>query len=454
MTKPQSEIAKLEALLEQAKKVAAALPTATEPVRRQRRQRRELLTDLQVRELPIRSAPYFYPDPELSNHGIRVRPSGDKAYYVIRRDPHGKQRWKEIGAVDAMKIEAARAKARTVIERIKQGLAPVEEPKPKADTVADAVDRWWKGHVVKEKLRSSYEIKRIVDRHILPHWGENAFEDIKRRDVAIRLDEIEEQSGGRTADTVLAVLRSITRRYIERGRASDDFVSPFADFRQRGQRKRKRVLTDAEIRAVWKTADSTGAFGALVKLLLLTGQRRGKVIKMRWSDVNLTTGIWKIPREEREKGAPESLKLPAQAVAILRSPSLPQLVGNDAVFGIYHGSNSRNKQAFDKACGVTGWVLHDCRRTARTLLSKAGVRPEIKELCLGHAQPAIKEIYDQYDYQHEIADALQRLAALYEIILNNKPTDDIPALRKQIDKMVGEPGTGRVVKLRSASAVS
>jgi integrase len=171
---------------------------------------------------------------------------------------------------------------------------------------------------------------------------------------------------------------------------------------------------------------------------------------MRWSDV-APDGTWTIQTAPREKGNPGSLLLPEAAHAIIRA--MPRFVGNPYVFaGTDKGHKIFSqfyKRVLDKACGVTGWRLHDLRRTARSLISKVGARPDVAELCLGHVVGGIKETYDRYNYAAEIADALRRLAALVEIILAGGPTDDIAKLRKQIDEMVAAPST--VVKLHQAA---
>lgn len=422
----------------------------TEPVR-QRRPRRKVLTDNMVAALPRRSAAYFFSDPELPKHGVRVRPSGPGTYTVITRDPYKKQRWIRIGNTAEMLIGAARAKARSVIERVEQGLEPFEPPPVKPDSVANVAANWLARHVDKKGLRTAKEQHRIVARYVLPHWAKRDFLSIRRRDVTELLDHVEDHHGARTSDAVATLLSSVARWYADNGYAPDDYVSPFGGIKQRGRRKRNRTLSDDELRAVWRAADGAGAFGALVKLLLLTAQRREKVLTMKWSDVDLKTGVWTIPREdEREKGTPDQLQLPAQALAVLSS--LPRFVGNGFVFA-NRGFNSRQKRALDEASGVTAWVLHDCRRTSRSLLSKAGVRPDVAELCLGHAIGGVREIYDRYDFAGEMADALRRLAALIEIILAGEPTDDIAKLRAQIDSKVGTPITN-VVKLRSSATVS
>ena len=94
------------------------------------------------------------------------------------------------------------------------------------------------------------------------------------------------------------------------------------------ERARDRILADDELRAIWKTAEANGQFGAFVRLLLLTGQRREKVAAMKWSEIE--DGVWTIPADAREKGNAEKIKLPQVALDILAER--PQVDGNDYVF--------------------------------------------------------------------------------------------------------------------------
>ena len=140
---------------------------------------------------------------------------------------------------------------------------------------------------------------------------------------------------------------------------------------------RDRILDDDELRVVWNAAD--GTFGAFVKILLLTGQRKEKASTMRWHDLDGAT--WTIPTEKREKGNAGVLVLPKIALEIINAQ--PRFASNPYVFageGSHIKSWSRRKREFDaKLEGVAPWVLHDLRRTARSLMSRAGIRPDISE---------------------------------------------------------------------------
>ena len=139
---------------------------------------------------------------------------------------------------------------------------------------------------------------------------------------------------------------------------------------------------------------------------------------MKWSDVSID-GIWTIAAEDREKGNALELELPAIALAIIKAR--PHFADNPYVFAGRGGSHfngySKCKAALDAKVEIPAWRLHDLRRTARSLMSRAGVRPDIAERVLGHAIAGVEGIYDRHTYRDEKADALRKLSALIETIL-------------------------------------
>jgi integrase len=393
---------------------------------------RKTLTDAGVRALKARSARYPFPDPELRGHYVRVTPNGAKSFVVVSRDPSGKQVWHTLGNADAMAIDDAREQAREAIRRIRDGL-PVIEPAPAMpDAFKLVAEDWIKRHVKKRKLRTRSEIERCLRKYVYPRWAERAFTGIKRSDIAGLLDHVEDEHGSRQADIVLEIIRGISNWYATR---HDDYLSPFVRNMARHNDKggRARVLDDDELRAVWKQAEANGSFGALVRVLLLTAQRRGAVLSMRWQDID-TDGVWTIPRVEREKINAGILKLPAQALAIINAQ--PRFASNPYVFAASRGNGpmngfSKSKDKFDAACGVNSWTLHDLRRCARSLLSRAGVRPDIAERTLGHVIGGIEGTYDRHEFLDEKADALRRLAMLIEGIVHPHAANVLPLINRR-----------------------
>ena len=332
---------------------------------------------------------------------------------VVARDPRGKQHWRTVGALP-MKIDDARDLGRKIIRSIRE--AP-------PDSFEGVAQEWFKRHVLKRGLRSASEVDRFMKQHLYPAWSGRDLASIKRAEVASLLDHIEDEHGARQADYALAVVRQVFNWQAKR---DENYNTPLVAGMRRTNPKeteRNRILSDDEIRAVWDAA--TGPYGRLIRFLLLTAQRRDKVASMQWDD--LAGDVWTIRTEKREKGNAGELVLPQAALDVLDER------GEGLVFPGRGGKQisgwSVYKKRLDKASGVSGWVLHDLRRTARSLISRAGVRPDIAERVLGHARQGVEGVYDRHQYRDEKAHALKKLAGLVDLILRD-PADNMVKLAK------------------------
>jgi integrase len=392
---------------------------------------RQKLTDARIEKLRPKEKRYLVPDPETPGLYVRVAPTGAKTFTIVGRDPAGKQVWREVaGAMVGDPLDDVRGKAREGIRRLRSGLVPFPPPPPKADTFGTVAANYLALHVEHHGLRSRPEIERCLSKYVLPLWRGLEFEEIRRSDVTRLLDGVVKDHGPRQADYVLAIVRGIMNWQASR---LDDYVSPIVRRMARtnpAERKRERILDDVEIRALWPRL--TGTFGAMVKLLLLTGQRREKVASMRWADISID-GVWTIPAEAREKGNARDLALPEMALDIIRAQ--PRVLGNQYVFagrgtGFFNGY-SKAKGLLDKRVDIAPWVLHDLRRTSRSLMSRAGVRPDIAERVLGHIIKGVEGVYDRHAYSDEKQDALARLAKLVGRILD-PPAENVVALAGRV----------------------
>ena len=378
---------------------------------------RKSLSDKGVQALKPRATRYNFPDPELRGHYVRVQPSGSKSFAAVAVNPQGKQIWTAIGRADAMPIEEARRKARDVLTRVREGLPAVE---PRADTFEAVAEQWRERYVEKNALRSADKIRGLLRLHVYPKWKDREFLSIRRSDVAALLDHVEDHHSARQADAVLTVLRSLMNWQAIR---LDDYSPPIVRKMRRSKLiGRERILNDEELGLIWQAAEDGGQFGAIVRVCLLTAQRRAKVTTMRWADVS--EGVWTIATASREKGNAGALPLPEAALAIIAAqPRVNEFVfagrWDGPVIGI-----SGLKDAFDaKLPPLPRWTLHDLRRTARSLMSRAEVRSEIAERVMGHAIGGVEGIYDRHcigrrrptrsgDWRHQSRASSTRARAL------------------------------------------
>jgi integrase len=276
-----------------------------------------------------------------------------------------------------------------------------------------------------QKLRTGSSREATLRRLVFPEIGNQPIHTLRRSQLARLLDKIEDENGERSADIVLAYLSRVFNWHAGR---SDEFRTPIVRGMRRRNTKehaRNRFLNDDELRSVWKTAD-TGPFGCFIKILLLTGARRGEVAAMSWKEIN--GAEWALPAARNKTKVDLIRPLSAAAQRVLSH--LPKLAGTDFVFSIDGhsalGGFTRRKRVLDQSSGVTGWTLHDLRRTARSLMSRAGVPSEHAEKCLGHTIGGVKGIYDRHTYFNEMALAYESLATLIEQIVN--PHTNVVAL--------------------------
>jgi integrase len=276
------------------------------------------------------------------------------------------------------------------------------------------------------KMRTAGWQKGALQRHVYPAIGARPIAEIRRSEIVRLLDVIEEGSGPAMATQTLAIIRKVMNWHATR---SDDFLSPIVRGMARTQRSeqaRERILTDDELRAIWRT--DNGIFGAYVRFLLLTAARRNEVAGMTWAE--LDGSDWTLPAARNKTGVDLVRPLSRAAQAILAAlPKAAEFVWSPNGGGKALTSFSNYKDVFDKACGVRGWRIHDCRRTARSLMSRAGVPTDHAERCLGHVIGGVRGVYDRHEYHREKAQAFEALAALIDRIASGSQGDVVPIRR-------------------------
>jgi integrase len=280
-------------------------------------------------------------------------------------------------------------------------------------------------------LRTGDDRKATLERLVYPALGDRPINDLRRSDIVRLLDTIEDESGPAMADKTLAFIRRVFNWHASR---SDDFRSPIVLGMARikpGERARARVLSDDELRVVWKAAEGQGAFGRLVRFLLLTGARRTEAAGMPWAE--LDGADWTLPGARNKTKLDLVRPLPKAALDVLgEKPDGATFAfstdgGATAISGF-----SKLKAEFDKAVTeqlrehspealpLPNWTLHDLRRSARSLMSPAGVPSDHAERVLGHVIGGVRGTYDRYQYRTEKRDALEKLARQVDFIVHRR----------------------------------
>ncbi len=376
--------------------------------------------------------------------GVRVTASGARAF-ILNYRLRGREHRFTIGAWPDWSALKAVREARNLRQRVDRGEDPLADraPIPTTNSISGVIDDFMARYVRnKEKpLRSADQIQSAFDRLVKPRIGKIGVYELRRSHVAEMLDKVEDEAGPVQADRVRAYLRKALSWYAER----DDEFNLNAAFVRVGtranpkERARTRVLSDAEIRIIWPLLSEAGTFGALLKTLLLTAQRRDEVASMVWKEIG-ADGIWTIPAERYKTKRSHHVPLSNAALTVIEAQ--PQTDGCDYVFPSRtrtpFSGFGKSKTRLDKAILLSmqkraqkgteveplpNWTIHDLRRTAKTLMARAGVRPDISERVLGHVIAGVEGTYDQYSYADEKRDALEKLAVMIERILNPPPSN-------------------------------
>ncbi|MDY0872833.1 tyrosine-type recombinase/integrase [Dongia rigui] len=365
-----------------------------------------------------------------------------------------------------MSLSDARAHAAELRKAIDRG----EDPKETADAVNrrtakrraatfDTVSAdFLRLYPLKAKIgpRHLKETGRIFRVYCSPEWGKLPIADIKRSDVVALLDDVTENNGAIMADRVLAAVRKLFNWYAAR---EDEFNSPIVRDMASGHRsERKRVLEADELRQIWTQLDEPQllALGPGIKLLLLTAQRRNNVFAMRWKDLDLESAggpLWTIPAEDHKTGAktgePLVMPLSSAAAAIIKAQRDKRIGKCPYVFSTdgetHFQAFSQKKATLDNliqgarlkadrsAAPLPGWTLHDCRRTAKTMMRAVGVDRFTSERCLGHVIPGVEGIYDRHAYVTEMRDAFERLSTAIKTTLESVPAKSALPLASTFD---------------------
>ncbi len=396
--------------------------------------------------LPAGKGDHVFFDADLPGFGLRLREGGSKTW-VVQYAIAGKTRRMMLGSVAMLDPGKARETAKDLLAQVRLGRDPAGEKATArakaAETFGALLPRFLERQRARLKPRSLQEVERHLVAHARPLHG-RPIEAIDRRAIATRLAEIAKASGPAASNRVRTSLSAFFSWAAREGYVDANPAAYTNKAIENGSRE--RVLADDELAAIWRAAGD-GQYGAIVKLLMLTGARRDEIASLCWSEVDLDAATITLPPARTKNRREHVIPLPEQALAILaEQPRRLQSDGaaRDLIFG--HGQRgyqdwSGSKADLDARIATVrkgralDWTLHDFRRSLSTALhERFGVPPHVVEAILGHVgghRGGVAGIYNKALYLDERRRALQRWADHIEQLVSGKKPGTIVKLRKR-----------------------
>jgi integrase len=399
-----------------------------------------------------------YWDAGRSGFGLRVTAGGCMTW-VLRYRHHQIHRRLKLGTYPAMKLADAREEADAQKREVEKGGDPFADRMrlKTAKTFQDLATEYIERHA-KPKKKTWREDQRVLDRDVLPKWRHLRPDEIRRPDVRQLVESVADRGSPIQANRHLAIIRKIFNFAIER-----DWLeyNPCHMVKRPGkERPRDRVLTPQEIRRFWAATETEAPpIRAAFRLRLLTAQRGGEILNMRWSDVDLETKWWVIPAEFAKNGLSHRVPLSAQAVGILEDlrawlelrvkeinegrakKHLEPKESSDWVFPSRWYADeplewTRKATGRLKELSDLDFRPHDLRRTAASLMTSTGTPRVVVQKILNHVETGVTAVYDRYSYDNEkrvALDAWGRQVAA--IVCDEEASSKLLAFRQVVGRL-------------------
>jgi integrase len=383
------------------------------------------LTDLTVRHLkPVPGKRITYLDRSLKGFGVMVMPSGH-ASFVLTYGPERKR--VKLGDVGVVKLADARAQARDRLARYQLG----QEDETGSPAFETALEEFLRVSEEKNKPRTTRDYRRLLTRHFHT-WNRTGLAQLTPQDVQRRIDRIAAPSERRHAYDAAKIFM----RWAERRQYIDRALTDRMDAPAKG-RSRKRILSDDELRAVWLACDGNDHFSRIIRLCILTGQRRSEIAHLERPMIR-GERITLPPKLTGNKNSQEHIfPIGPMAQAILLHGQIDKMSGKIGsnpqdleklegyLFparktwrgaGTVYNAWNKDKPKLDARSGVIGWVIHDLRRTFSSNWARLEIPIEVTEKYINHIsgrQSGVQGIYNRYNYW----EPMERAVARYENFL-------------------------------------
>lgn len=365
--------------------------------------------------LPAGKSDAIYFDEQMPGFGFRLRlGAGGRVMssWCVQYKKAGTSRRLLLGSGEVLKAEQARTMAKRALGQIANGADPQADRQDRRDrdahTFRSTVNDFLEIKEREVRPRSFYEMRRyLTDKAYFGPLHSLALDQIGRKDVASRLNRITLDHSAIVCGRARSQLSGLFAWALTQGLCDANPVIGTA--RPKNGKPRERVLSDAELAAIWKACGDDD-HGKVVRLLILTGCRRQEVGGLCWSEINREQGVWTLPAARSKNKTAHTLPVLPMMSSILEA--VPHMAGRDQLFGLRGAGFSgwqRGKTALDARLDLAAWTLHDIRRTVATRMADIGTMPHIVEQILNHQsghKGGIAGIYNRSSYEREVRTAL------------------------------------------------
>jgi integrase len=394
------------------------------------------LTKTVIDALPIPSKDIVHWDTGCPGFGVKITPKGRKVFVVLYRTAGAGSRLRKytIGPYGRITLNQARVTAQKVFTAKLDGRDLAAEKKDSrrrmvADRVDDLLEAFIAQHI--SQNRSAPEISRMLRREVGSAWGRRSIHEITKRDVIDVVSAIEHRGAPVAANKALKAIKTFFRWCV--GRAVLDRSPADGVPLPTKEVARDRVLGDDELVRVIMAARQIGdPYGGIVEILALTGQRREEVGRCKWNEIDMASRTWELASQRTKNAKAHEVYLSDQAMAVLsRADKNGIFVFSRSGIAPFQDF-SLAKRELDRISGVTGWRLHDLRRTCVSGMARLGVAPHVADKILNHQNGTISgvaAVYQRHDFLAERRQALKLWGAHVERIVE-RDRDDQDDFRK------------------------
>src|SRR6516164_9869142 len=393
------------------------------------------LTDRAVKSVPAPdTGNKVHYDDLVRGFGIRVTTAGARSFVLdYRRRSDALQRRVTIGQFPDWSTAAAREEAKRLKREVDGGADPVGEYREAraAATVADLCDRFERDYIPRKRSSTQQSYRQQIAADIRPAFGRMKVAAVSVADV----DAWHRKMSTRApihANRALAALSRMFSLAIRWGLRSDN---PCKGIERNQEHKRRRYLSANELTRLIKALDaySDQQSAEIIRLLLLTGARRGEALQARWHDINLETGVWSKPGATTKQRTEHRVPLNDAAQRLLLDLRERTPVKSEWVFPTANGGHSLDvKEAWATLCRrakISGARVHDLRHTYASVLASAGLSLLIIGQLLGHTNPVTTA-----RYSHLLDDPLRAATQRAGAIITGKPAAEPTPLKRELGR--------------------